>query len=116
MKEVKYPAIIVILFFSMISCESNSYQEVSGTVENPTYEANVKQIIAANCLSCHSHTSDNQVPLLENYDQVTAAILNGTLLEQISAPSGQGMPVVGRMPQGTIDLITRWANNGFIIQ
>ena len=116
MKELKIFALILFISLSMISCQSNSYEELSAIVENPTYEANVKQIIADNCLSCHSHTSGNQPPLLENYDQVKAAITNGSLLAQIHAPSGQGMPTNGRMPQQTIDLIDRWVNNGFINQ
>lgn len=115
MKKIKCLA-LVILFSMMISCGSDSYEEVSGFVENPTYEANVKQIIAANCLSCHSQSTNNQVPLLEHYDQVKNEIINGTLLEQIHAPSGQGMPANGRMPKQTIDLIDRWAHNGFVNQ
>jgi cytochrome c551/c552 len=116
MKTVKYIFLMAIGFFT-VSCESNSYAEISGTVvANPTYEANVKAIIQNNCLSCHSVTTDNELPNLEGYAAVKDATQNGALLSEIAAPSGQGMPEAGRMPQVQINIITTWAAQGYVQQ
>lgn len=95
-----------------VSCESRTYEEVSATVTDPTYTANVKPIMTGNCTSCHS-TDGGQEPYLETYDQVRNAVLENGLLDEISAPSGDGMPEAGRMPQNKIDIVTTWADNGF---
>lgn len=104
-------SVIVVLF----SCESNTYDEISVKVEHPTYVANVKPILAANCTSCHS-ADGGQAPYLETYDEVKDAIVNGVLIQEIEAPSGQGMPTDARMPQANIDVINNWVSGGFINQ
>jgi uncharacterized membrane protein len=100
----------------IVSCESNTYEEISVVVDNPTYDANVKKIIQDNCLSCHSVSTDNELPNLESYAAVKDAAQNGLLLSEIAAPSGQGMPEDGRMPQSQINIITTWAIQGYIQQ
>ncbi|WP_298150475.1 hypothetical protein [Flavobacterium sp.] len=96
----------------VMSCESNTYDEVSVVTTNPTYLANIKPIMSANCTSCHS-SDGGQQPYLETYDDVKTAVESGGLLDEINAPSGQGMPEIGRMPQHKIDMVNNWANNGF---
>lgn len=113
MRLLKFIAIFTIAIL-VASCESNTYEDISGEIPmEPTYEANVKQVISANCLSCHSVATDNQSPNLETYEAVKDAVINEGLLGQISAPSGEGMPSAGRLPQTQIDLVTFWAENGF---
>ena len=97
----------------VISCESNTYDEISKQTENPTYEANVEHIIHHNCLSCHSGT--NQYPNLETFDAVKTACINVNLVCRIeSANCGERMPQGGKLPQSDIDLIKLWVANGFV--
>jgi mono/diheme cytochrome c family protein len=116
MKKIKTLAILMILG-TVASCESNTYDDIAGPkVENPTYAANVKQIVSNNCLSCHSVATNNQEPNLETYENLKLAVMNNGLLDEISAPSGEGMPEAGRLPQTEIDIITTWAAQGFVQQ
>lgn len=116
MKTVKIILAIVGVMLATASCTSNTYEEVSAPVTaNPTYEADVKNIVNSNCVSCHS-ASFGQAPYLENYDQVKSAVLNNGLLDEIAAPTGEGMPEAQRLPQSEIDVINLWAANGFLNQ
>jgi len=104
--------LIAVVAVMAASCESRTYDDVSATVTDPTYTANVKPIMTGNCTSCHS-VDGGQEPYLETYDQVRNAVIEDDLLEEISAPSGDGMPESGRMPQSKINIVTTWAENGF---
>jgi uncharacterized membrane protein len=113
MKVFKYILALCLLICISLSCESSTYEEISGIVTNPTYSANVKVIIDNNCLSCHSATA-KQFPTLETYNQVKDAAEFGYLICRIDDQScGPVMPQTGRMPQVTIDMIKKWAANGF---
>ena len=98
---------------SIVSCESNSYDQISVPVTNPTYVANVKPVITANCTGCHS---GGQSPNLATYDQLKTAIVDGNVICKIDGSCGSIMPTSGKMPQGTIDMIKLWTANGFINQ
>lgn len=107
--------LVVMIGLIAASCESNTYEEISVKMENPTYVANVKPIITENCISCHASGS-GQTPYLETYDEIKDAIVNGNLIQKIEAPSGQGMPISERMSQANIDIINGWVNGGFVNQ
>lgn len=111
MRKIKL-SLIIAIGAAIVSCESNTYQEISGVTTNPTYLGNIKPIVTANCTNCHS-ADGGQTPYLETYDQTKEAIQTGTLLMQIAQPTTQGMPQNERMPQEKIDMITTWAQNGF---
>ena len=66
MKAIKITLLLVVFSAFVISCESNTYEQISGVVTNPTYQAKVKGIMANNCTSCHNPTYD-QSPYLESY-------------------------------------------------
>jgi hypothetical protein len=110
MKALKLIFIIAIGF--VFSCESNTYEEISGEIENPTYTINVKSIIDNNCLSCHS-SSGGEFPTMETYLQVKNVAQNGNMICRIDDQScGSVMPQSGRMPQTKINTIKKWTNNG----
>jgi len=96
----------------VVSCESHTYEEISGEIANPTYTANVKSIIQNNCLSCHS-TAGAEFPTMETYDQVKDATQNGNVICRINGACGDVMPQTGKMPQSNINVIQNWANNGY---
>lgn len=112
MKKINFFLLAIGTAF-IVSCESNTYSEISESVENPTYEANIAPIIENNCLSCHFGT--NQSPNMETYDGVKNACLNFNLVCRIESEScGERMPQGEKLPQSDIDLIKTWVNNGFI--
>jgi predicted CXXCH cytochrome family protein len=114
---MKYKKIFlgVLGFITMVSCDSNTYLDISDTnvITNPTYVATIKPIIKENCNSCHS-SAGGQAPYLEDTDQLKNAIENNGLISRIEAPSGFGMPLSGRMTQAKIDLVKLWVANGYI--
>jgi uncharacterized membrane protein len=113
MKALKIIIVMLIACFVGFSCESSTYEEISGEVANPTYTAKVKPIIVNNCLSCHS-TAGAQFPTMETYPQVREAAENGNMICRIDDQScGAVMPQSGRMPQNRINTIKKWVANGF---
>ncbi|MEN2413323.1 c-type cytochrome [Flavobacterium mesophilum] len=113
MKKIKICLIVISSIF-IISCESNTYSEISPPAGNPTYVANIEHIMEHNCLSCHSGTA-SQYPNLETYEGVKNACTNANLICRIESNNcGERMPQGGSLPQSDIDMIKLWAANGFI--
>ena len=115
MKAIKITLLLVVFSAFGVSCESNTYEQISGVVANPTYNANVKGIMANNCTSCHNPDYD-QSPYLQTYTDVKDACKNRNLLCRIDGSCGAIMPVAGKMPQASITIIKKWVSNGFIEQ
>ena len=106
--------VIILVTLGMIlnSCESKTYEDISGVNNYPTYTKNIGPIIASNCVSCHANGA--QDPNLENYTEVKEAITSGDLICRIDDQScGAVMPQSGRLPQTTIDLIKLWVLQGY---
>ena len=113
MKAIKNIILIVITCYVGFSCETSTYDEISGDVPNPTYSANVKSIITSNCLGCHSDAG-GQYPSMETFVQVRNATENGNVICRIDDQScGAVMPQSGRMPQTNINTIKKWAAKGY---
>lgn len=113
MEKIKIFLIVVLCSVFVVSCESNTYSEVSVPTNNPTYVANIKPIITDNCTSCHY--GSNQYPNLETYEGVRSACLVNNLVCRIEGEScGIRMPQGGKLPQPNIDLIKLWVSNGFV--
>ena len=97
----------------VVSCESNTYDDISKKTINPTYKADIELIVSHNCLSCHYGI--NQSPNLETYDGVKNACINYNLVCRIESENcGERMPQGGKLPQTDIDLIKLWVTNGFV--
>jgi hypothetical protein len=113
MKAIKIIILILITCYVGSSCETSTYDEISGEVANPTYTANVKSIITSNCLGCHSNAA-GQYPTMETFVQVRDATEYGKVICRIDDQScGAVMPQSGRMPQTNINTIKKWAANGY---
>ena len=113
MKSLKIISILLIASYVWFSCETATYDEISGEVANPTYTANVKPIIASNCLTCHS-AAGGQYPTMETFVQAREAAEKGNMICRIDDQScGSVMPQSGRMPQTNINTIKKWAANGY---
>ena len=118
MKIVFLP-LIAITLFSLFSCSNDSESDL--TIPTPIlvkYTSDVRPIIQANCIPCHTDPPVNGAPMrLTTYDDVKYAINNRGLLDRISRPQGAPgmMPNGGtRLPQSSIDLITKWKTDGFV--
>lgn len=112
MKEIKIFLIALYGVF-LVSCESNTYSEISKKTEDPTYQADIEPIVKSNCISCHFGA--NQYPNLETYQGVRNACTNDNLICRIESEScGERMPQGGKLPQTEIDLIKLWSANGFL--
>ena len=112
MKKFKIVAMILSTVF-MVSCTSNTYQEISAPVTNPTYTKNVEPVIKANCTGCHN---GGQSPNLTTYAYVKDATQNGDLICRIDQTQacGRVMPQSGSMSRTTIDMIILWQQQGCI--
>lgn len=110
MKKIKIFLILISVSF-FASCESNTVQELSVVSTSPTYGTNIKPVVTASCIECHS--SGYQFPNLETYDQVVEATKNGNLLCRINGTCGSIMPASGKLPQATIDMIQLWKTNNY---
>lgn len=104
---------VIILACLLASCESNTYEEVAGVVEFPTYNANVSKIMNDKCVSCHN-PEYGQEPYLETYAEVKDACENGSLLCRIDGSCGAIMPTSGKMPKARVDIIQNWALQGYV--
>lgn len=117
---------LTILLAALTSCgDSDTIQDIetpppgTGTPDtDPTttisYTKNVKSIVDANCISCHSSGKSAAFRPLTTYAEVKAAVENTNLLSRIQLQSGQQglMPQGGRMSQTNIDLIVKWNTDG----
>lgn len=113
MKKIKIISILLIASYLVFSCETATYDEISGEVANPTYAVNVRPIINNNCFPCHS-AAGGQYPVMETFVQAREAAEIGDMICRIDDQScGAVMPQSGRMPQATIDLIKLWVSKGY---
>jgi hypothetical protein len=112
MKKIKIFLMILSTVF-MVSCTSNTYQDISAPNTNPTYTKNIEPIIKANCTSCHS---GGQSPELTSYSFVKEATQNGELICRIDQTQacGRVMPQNGAMSRNTINMIILWQQQGCI--
>jgi len=85
------------------TCDTNSF----------TFSANVKPLLDANCVSCHSSGNSNGV-YLSNYGEVKFELDSGKLYSSIIQDGN-----ASAMPQGgtkwddcKISILTKWINNG----
>ncbi|MFP9097459.1 cytochrome c [Flavobacterium sp. RHBU_24] len=116
---IKRYILFPILLVALASCESTTYEDIQDNTVidgDVTYNANVKTIIDANCVSCHTPGGSASFRPLSTYTQVKDAVENAGLLDRIQRQNGEdgAMPQSGRMPQSTIDIILEWENDGLL--
>lgn len=109
MKKIILVALLVVLVFVgavFNSCESNTYQEISPVVANPTYSVDIAPIFSSKCGGCHSN--------LGSYDEVKDAIINRNVICRIEFESCGIMPPQGGMPPYIVDMIKRWRDQEYV--
>lgn len=116
MKKIIY---ISILLFVVLSCESNTYEDIEEStviIGEATYIGNAKAIIDANCITCHSPGGVSSFRPLTTYLEVKEAIQTTNLLDRIQRQNGESgqMPQTGRMSQDKINIILQWNADGLL--
>jgi hypothetical protein len=110
-----YKITLGILFgFAMISCESNTYDEIGGYVDNPSYEKNIKPIFDSQCTNCHYQGNDTAGGGTEIYDYATTrqSIEFGSALRDIDTT--HTMPKsAAALSKAKIKLIYQWKNTDY---
>ena len=125
-----YNTLLYALLVVFVSCSSSDDNTIPTPIddepeENPnpiptkisTYTADVKAIIDAECIRCHSNPPINNAPIsLVTFQDVVFAAnsrdltgLVSTTIERVLMP-----PDTGRLPQGTIDIILDWEADGLL--
>lgn len=97
----------------LAACESRTYEEISDNTpiaEQVTYAKDVKAIVDANCVSCHSPGAQ----ALTNYTQVKNNIDN--IIDRIGRANGDPlkMPQGGSLSPSQINIITKWKTDGLL--
>jgi len=110
---------IPLLALTLYSCDTHTYEDIEDTaivVDTVTYNAQVKAIIDANCVECHTPGSDAGFRPLTNYAEVKEAVQNTNLLDRIQRQNGESgaMPSTGRMSQNNINLVLQWNADGLL--
>ena len=118
-----WPRLALIAFFltTLFSCTSHSMDDVVEPLiiepELVTYQE-IKFVFENICTECHSNPPQNGAPMpLVTFENARDAVLNRGLLDRISREEGSSglMPLGGpRLPQGTIDLMVQWNEDGLL--
>lgn len=101
----------------LVACESRTYEEISDNTpvaEQVTYTQDVKPIIDANCISCHSPGGAASFQPWTSYNQVKNNIDN--IINRVGRPNGdpQKMPQGGSLSPTQINIITKWKADGLL--
>jgi len=107
---------IVSGFAFLTSCESRTYEEISDNTpitQQVKYNTDIKPIIDANCISCHSPGGPGP-QAWTSYDQVKNNIDN--IIDRIGRPNGDPlkMPQGGALSATQINLFVKWKADGLI--
>lgn len=127
MKNFKTIIYICLLGFFIIGCSSSSEPEIvtpdeptdgsadSESAAKITYQDNVKTIIDNSCATsnCHDTTNPKAGLRLTNFSQVKEAASSGNLIARMNSSSNP-MPIGGRLPSSTRDIIDKWKADGFL--
>ena len=82
---------------------------------NVTFSKDIKPILDANCINCHSSGAIN----LTKYDEVKAKVSDSTLYKSISysytgASSSKNMPSSGKLDGCSISKVKAWIDAGAV--
>ncbi|WP_426279329.1 hypothetical protein ACN9MN_08930 [Chryseobacterium sp. S-02] len=114
MKKIMY---IFSLAAILAACESRTYEEISEptpVLKQVTYNKDVKPLIDANCIVCHSAGGAAAFQPWTSYTQVKNHI--DDILDRIQKPVGdpQKMPQGGALSSSQINIFIQWKTDGLI--
>ena len=98
-------------------CYYDNEEYLYGTCDttNVTFSKDIKPILDANCINCHSGGAID----LTNYNGVLAKVNDSTLYKAISysysgANSSKNMPTAGKLDDCSINKVKAWIDEGAI--
>ena len=106
-------SLLYITFF-FTSCSYNTIENSTCNSDTPSFSECVDPIIVNECISCHSYAGSAEMLNLTIDVNIQEAVLNGTLIERINS-STNPMPPAGKLPESSLEIINRWADNGALI-
>jgi hypothetical protein len=118
MKKLKI-VFVVCLGVLIYSCDSKTYEEIQPPVTpidtgfRPSYEKDIKPLLEASCVDCHSTGGIN--PYLETYKFAKTATDNKLICRLEGTTCGAMMPKGGTpWTKATIDVIKLWKSQGYL--
>jgi len=112
---------IALLSFSCGSDDNDNTDQDSDPVTNPnpnkitTYDGDVKTIIDAQCVRCHTVPLAEGAPFpMRNYQETIIGVNRDLVMRMTTTSVNNVMPPSGRLPQATIDIILDWEADGFL--
>ncbi len=111
MKKFKLLLGIVLVSF-VFSCQTNTYDEIGGYVDTPSYAKNIKPIFDSQCTTCHYLGNTSQGHYTEIYDyQSTVDNFENTLRD---VDTTHTMPKsAAPLSKAKIKLLYAWKRTGF---
>jgi len=104
------------LILSLLVITSCTYNELSiCETENPSFNDCVEPIFTNNCIGCHNAVQYFGSLSLENYTEISEAVLNGTVIDRISRDETDilFMPKSSsKLLEEEIQIIINWKENG----
>ncbi len=109
---------VILMGLIITSCANDSSEDFPNPIpKEVSYTEHIEEIMTNNCLACHNSDPNPIAPFpLETYDEVREQTENGNLLFRIQLPPGDRlvMPQSGKMPQTNIDILVKWADQGYM--
>lgn len=103
-----YSKIIIIAAFSVLFFNCSKDDNVEPKEEKVTYQNKIKDIIDANCISCHASPPQNGAP----FSLTAYADVKDKSEKILTAVKTGKMPPYGELSQQTIDAIQQWIDDG----
>ncbi len=98
---------------SIFSCKKEEYFTPKCDGSNPTYNADIKTIIDANCMGSFCHSSGKKRGDFTSYEGLETVLNNGVFVNRVldkqDMPNGNNKTLT----QEEINTIQCWTNNGF---
>ncbi|MCA0931519.1 hypothetical protein LCM02_03575 [Lutimonas saemankumensis] len=113
MKILRFFSLPLLMIF-LYSCSSDSDDDPGSDppVNDITYTKNVKPIIDARCISCHSNPPTNNAPMsLVTYNNVRSAVTGRDLIGSVE--SGAMPPSGADLTNAQIQILKDWQDGGF---
>ncbi|MES2811426.1 MAG: hypothetical protein V4670_03060 [Bacteroidota bacterium] len=109
--------IVFIISIFATSCTNDSESDLTDPVPIVVkYATDVRPIIQANCIECHTDPPENGAPMpLLTYENVRDAVIDRGLIDRISSTDPSFLMPYGRdrLPQSKIDIIIAWKNSNY---
>lgn len=102
----------IFLFAVLIFSNCSTNEMTMALPDEVTYTSHISDIISNNCATCHGNLVPSAGLALTSYDAVRQSAETGSLLSYIE-DSNDPMPPSGLLPDRDIQLIKRWAEQGF---